>query len=111
MLDGEISTIKSEMDRLSDMKKSRENKIDYLKRNLEESMILADKKKFQTDLFSFGIQKNPASLDISENAVIPNIYYIQQEPKLDRRTLLEEVKNGLEVKGVTLKQSESLRIR
>ena len=111
MYEGEIVTLKNETDRLNDMKKSRDNKIEYLKRSLEESMILADNKKFKTDLFSFNIQKNVPSLDISDNAVIPSEYYIEKEPQLDKRKLLDSVKNGLKIDGINIKQTESLRIR
>jgi len=73
-------------------------------------MIVTDKKKFKTEYFSFNIQKNAPSLDIANEDHIPDKYYIT-ERKLQKRELLDAVKGGLEVDGVLLKQSESLRIR
>lgn len=74
-------------------------------------MLLLDKRKFKTDLFSFNISKNPPSLTISDDTFIPKRFYEEQDPKLDRRGLLNALKSGEEIKGVEVKQSESLRIR
>jgi hypothetical protein len=38
-------------------------------------------------------------------------YLIPQEPKIDKRTLIEDLKAGIEVPGAILKQEKSLRIR
>ncbi len=110
-LDAEVDGVKKEILRLSDMKSTRENRIEYLKRNLEQAMILADDKKFKTDLFSFNVQNNAPSLDIADDAKIPSEYYIEQEPKLDRKALLDAIKTGHEIEGVGIKQTESIRIK
>ena len=73
-------------------------------------MIATDKKKFKTEYFSFNIQKNAPSLDITSEINIPNEYYIT-ERKLQKKELLDAIKKGAEIDGVALKQSESLRIR
>jgi hypothetical protein len=107
----EVDGLEKEVARLSTMKSARTSKIEYLKKAVEEAMILADDKKFKTDLFSFNVQKNNPSLDISDEAFIPVEYYILQDPKLDRKKLLDSVKNGLQIDGVNIKQTESLRIK
>ena len=85
----------------------------YIKSNLETFMILVGKKKFKTDLFSFGIQKNAPSLDIIDETKIPEEYFIPQDPKLDRKRLLADIKANPEKAAAYagLKQTESLRIR
>lgn len=107
----EVDGIEKEIARLSGMKSARTSKIEYLKKSVEEAMILADDKKFKTDLFSFNVQKNAPSLNISDEAVIPSEYYILQDPKLDRKRLLDSVKDGVQIDGVNIKQTESLRIK
>ena len=107
----ETDGIKKEQDRLQHMKATRTTKIEWLKNAVEEAMVLADDKKFKTNLFSFNIQKNIPSLDISENAIIPQNYYIEQAPKLDKKKLLDYIKNGIQIDGVNIKQTESLRIK
>lgn len=69
------------------------------------------KEKFKTALNSYSIANNPPSLDITDESLIPKQYYIEQQPKLDKKELLKVVKDGLEIKGVELKQSRSLRVR
>lgn len=110
-LDSESKIIKEEEDRLKARRTSLDNKIKWLKTNLEQAMIATEKRKFKTPFFSFGIQKNGASLRVSDSAKIPEAYYIPQDPKLDSRKLKEDVKNGLEIEGVSLEQTESIRIR
>lgn len=60
--------LKSEAERLTSRAKTIENKVDRMKRALQEAMILLDKRKFKTDLYSFTIQKNggadPVILDV-----------------------------------------------
>jgi hypothetical protein len=111
VLEGEINTIKNEVERLGTMKKARENKIEWLKSTLEEAMIHADDKKFKTELFTFGIQRNPAKLTFETEEFIPLEYYVEQKPKLDNTKLKEDIKSGKIIKGVSLIQGEGLRIR
>lgn len=109
MLEAEIKALAAEISRLSSRKKVLENKQERLKRNLESSMIALGKTKFKTLLFSFGIQKNPATVNVIGK--VPKRFYIPQEPKLDKKALIEYVKEHGNTKYAELTQSESLRIR
>lgn len=109
MLDSEIKGLASEISRLTARKKALENNQDRLKRNLECSMIALGKTKFKTLLFSFGIQKNPPSVNVTGK--VPKRFYIAQEPKLDKKALIDYVKEHGNTKYAELTQSESLRIR
>lgn len=109
MLDAEIKALTAEITRLTSRKKALENNQDRLKRNLESSMIALGKTKFKTLLFSFGIQKNPVTVNVIGR--VPKRFYIPQEPKLDKKALIEYVKKHGNTKYAELTQSESLRIR
>ncbi|MGP1505784.1 MAG: siphovirus Gp157 family protein [Eggerthia catenaformis] len=109
-IDADIDKFKKIEEEFSTKRKALENKKLSLKKYLEDTMINLDKKKFKTEYFSFNIQKNAPSLNVATENYIPNEYYIT-ERKLDRKKLLDAIKNGLEIKDVSLKQSESLRIR
>ena len=109
-IDSDIEKFKSMEDEFARKRKRLENSKVNLKQYLESNMIATDKKKFKTEFFSFNIQKNTPSLDIVNEDHIPDKYYIT-ERKLQKRELLDAVKGGLEIDGVLLKQSESLRIR
>ena len=109
-LNGDVNMLKAEEERLYNKRKAIENNAKKLKTYLEEQMILLDKKKFKTELFSFNVQKNAPSLEVAREDNIPEEFYIT-ERKLQRSELLKAIKEGLEVEGIGLKQSESLRIK
>ena len=113
-LEVQTEGLKEEEQRLYFRRQSVESHIRRMKANLEVAMIATGKTKFKTDLFSFGIQKNPPSVVMDEQCIenIPEIYLIQQEPKLDRAKIKEDLKAGKDLEGIAhLVQSESLRIR
>jgi len=107
-LEADTDKFKKEESRLKEKRQALESSIKRLKSNLEKSMILVNKKKFKTDLFSFNIQKNPPSLII--DGEVPEEYLIPQEPKIDNAKIKELLKTQ-ELAFATLRQGESLRIR
>ena len=110
-IEAQIEAIKNEEKRLSDRRKSLESNVRRLKDSLYESMKLTKTKRIKSELFTFNIQNNPPSLNIENEDAIPFEYYQPQAPKLDKKELLNAIKNGLEIEGVSIKQGESLRIR
>ena len=112
-LDNDTEKIDKEIERLTIMKKTLKSRSDFLKRKLTNTMLLMDKKKFKTDIHSYSISKNAPSLNILDATKIPEKYMVVQEPKLDRKMLLADVKaNPEEFKGIAeTKQTESLKIR
>ena len=112
-LSGDVEKIDKEIERLTHMKKVLKNRTDYLKNNLENAMKMMDVRKLKTDFHSYSIQKNPQSLSIIDESKISAEYLISQDPKLDRKRLLADVKANPEAfAGITeTKQTESLRIR
>lgn len=110
-LEGDNKAIDEEIKRLRHRKTSNQNGVKRLKESLQEVMEQTGKEKFKTALNSYSIANNPPSLDITDESLIPKQYYIEQQPKLDKKELLKVVKDGLEIKGVELKQSRSLRVR
>jgi hypothetical protein len=109
-LEADVEAFKNQEKIFNEKRKSAENKVKWLKQNLQASMELQGRKKVKTDLFSFNIQKNAPSLEITNENNIDDSYYVI-ERKLNKRELLNDIKEGLIVDGVELKQSESLRIR
>lgn len=110
MLNGEVDMFKAEEERLAARRKSLENHIDSMKRNLEKCMIATDNRKFKTDLFSFAIQKNAPSIVYDDRSKVPAEYLIPQEPKVDTAALKNALKEQ-DMPCAHLVQSESIRIR
>ena len=109
-LEMDITGLDTEIQRMTKKKATIKNNIDRLKRSLEGAMIATGKRKFKTPLFGFGIQKNPPSLNVLDESKIPEEFWIEQQPKLDKKAALAYVKEN-EVDWAELSQTESLRIR
>lgn len=110
MLEGDVEAIDKEIKRLTEKKNTIKNNISGIKKNLENAMLLTGKTKFKTLLFGYNIQKNPASVSIDDETLIPKDFWIEQEPKLDKKSLAAYLKEN-EVSWAHLTQTESLRIR
>ena len=110
-LEFKAEAIDKEIKRLQDKKKTIGNNAKHIKGHLERSMIATGKRKFKTLLFSFGIQKNPASVNVLNSEAVPEQFWKQQDPVLDRRGLLNYIKENGNTDYAELTQSESLRIR
>lgn len=110
-LESDVSAYKEEEDRLKTKRQATENKVKWLKTYLEDNIKMTGKTKFKSGMFNFSIQKNPASVNITDERIIPEEFLIQQPPKVDKTSLKEILKRGIEVPGAELKQTEGLRIR
>lgn len=109
-LEMDIAGLDEEIQRMTKKKATIKNNIDRLKRSLEGAMIATGKRKFKTPLFGFGIQKNPPSLNILDESKVPAEFWIEQQPKLDKKAALAYIKEN-EADWAELSQTESLRIR
>ena len=122
-LESNVNGLSKEADRLIARKKTYENRIKWLKQNLETCMRTTGKRKFTTDLFSFNIQKNGGKrklvvdVDIEK---VPEQYRIKQPDAIDGESIREFLReNGYEGQDGSLNcefahlepQGESLRIR
>lgn len=110
-LEAERDAFKAEIDRLAAKKSSRDNKIKSLKEYLQFELEKAKIKKVKGSILTVALQKNAPSLKTEDETHIPKEFYVEQEPKLDRKLLLTHIKAGHEIKGVEMVQSESIRIR
>ncbi|MDU7925286.1 MAG: siphovirus Gp157 family protein [Finegoldia magna] len=109
-LDADVEAFKNIEKQFNKKRKTAENKIAWLKKNLQASMEQTGRKKVETGLFTVSIQKNTPSLDITSEENIGDEYY-KIERTLNKRDLLNDIKEGLIIDGVGIKQTESLRIR
>lgn len=109
-LDADVEAFKNQEKIFNKKRKTAENKIAWLKKNLQSSMEQTGRKKVKTELFTISIQKNTPALDITSEENIGDEYY-KVERTLNKRDLLNDIKEGLIIDGVGIKQTESLRIR
>lgn len=110
-LEGQADALDKEIKRLQSKKKGINNNIESIKGNLERSMIATGKRKFKTLLFSFGIQKNPPTVSVLDEAAIPKQFWKHPEPILNKTALTAFLKENGPTEYAQLTQGESLRIR
>lgn len=119
-MDADIRSIQSEERRLKERRQALEHRQARLKYNLESSMRAIGKTKFKTELFSFGIQKNPAKVEVNnpdafvkwcqENGRDDLLKY--RDPEVNKTALKEAImKDGEIIDGAEVVQTEGLRIR
>ena len=109
-LASQSSTHANQIKHLQERKSTIDTNSRNLKKYLQESMEMVGKRKIKTELFSIGIQKNPASVYVYNEALLPKGFFVEQAPKVDKKALKEELKHG-EIPGAELVQPEGVRIR
>lgn len=110
-LEYDSAALDSEMKRIRNRKTSLDRNITRMKQALKDSMEAIGKTKFKTELFSFGIQKNKASVVIDDWKLLPHDFLKVSDPVPDKTAIYEALKDGFELNGAHLEQTTSLRIR
>lgn len=101
-MESEKLAIKSEIERLSGRAKTLDNTIERMKQTLFQAMEATETNKIKNELFSISIGNRAPQLPSNiEDYKIPKKYYIEQQPKLDKKTLLSDIKAG-EVENITV---------
>lgn len=111
-LKGNVQIIDEEIKRLQQLKGVHKNTEKRMKENLLDSMKHTGKTKFKTELNSFSIRKNPPSLQVEDEGMIPDEYFVTSRT-LDKKSLLQYMKEkGVDdYEGARIQQGESLSIR
>ena len=111
-LEGDVDTIKAEIDRLNNLKKVKENRINNIKNYTKECLEEAGIKKVSTSLGNISIRKTPGAVEILDEDLIPTEYKSQVVTvKVDKKAILAELKEGVVIQGVNLKTGTSLTIK
>jgi DNA-binding transcriptional MerR regulator len=109
-VEGEAEIIREEEKRLADRRRALEAEVGRLKSYVESNMRAAGIDKVKGRLFTLAFQKNPPSVEVTDESLIPSDY-IKTVTSVDRKLILEALKAGQAVTGCEMRQSESLRIR
>ena len=73
---------------------------------VKDVMIELDIKKITAPDFTVSIRPGMPSLLVLDETAVPSIYWQEVTPRLDRQGLLNELKEGADIKGVTLSNPE-----
>lgn len=101
--------IKEEIDRLTARYKSLDNDVVWLKKNMQEAFEITGHEKVKGLLFTVYMGKNQPSVVIDEELLPKKYFVIAKKP--DKNAIKELLNAGKKVKGATLQESRSLRIK
>lgn len=110
-IEAQIEVIRQEEKRLANRRKELENSVTRIKQYLENNLREVGMKKIKGNIFTISIQKNPPSVEVINENLIPEKYMMIKPPEPNKKEILNALKNGEQIDGVELKQTESLRIR
>lgn len=110
-LDAQAKALKDEEDRMRKRRQALENNSKRLKAYAEDALRATGRDKVIGNTFTLALQKNPPSALIQDDKAIPAHYLIEQLPTIDKKAILEDLKNGIFVEGAELQQKRSLRIK
>lgn len=110
-LDSMTTALDETIKKLQDRKKAFQNRKERLKEYTLEAMKQHGIEKIECPECTISIQKNPPSAEVYEPKMIPVEYWKHPEPVLDKKALLDDLKEGVVVQGARLKQTEGVRIR
>ena len=97
---------KAEIDRLSDRKKSLDNKIESLKDCLRVNMQAADMTKIKGKLFTISLGAPTETVYVADEKLLPdNLVYIKREP--NKTEIKAQLKSGAELEGCALVQGKA----
>lgn len=114
-LDGECGLIDKEIERLQALKKSRANTSARMKEALLNAMISTNTTKVEManePFFKIALQANPASVDIIDEAEIPEEYIVKKvTTQADKAKIKAAIESGNKVPGCAVKHSQRLVIK
>jgi len=111
-IEGDTSILDNEIKRLTERKRSLDNKTVWLKNYLQICMERSNVEKLKFPSFTVSIQNNPAAVSVLDQTKIPEQFIkttITQS--VDKAKIKDAFKDGQAVPGCELVQGRSLRIR
>ena len=109
-LEGNIRLIDEEIKRLQAMKVTQQNNGKSLKLYIQEAMEQVGLDKVQGELIKVAIQNNPPSVRLDED-FSNDEYLVEVAPKIDKKAILADLKQGKAIQGAEIVQGRSVRIR
>ena len=98
-LKGRIAEMQDRLDRLQECAAKR-------RQIAKDVMVELDIKKITAPDFTVSIRSGMPALLVLDEAAVPSIYWQPRDPRLDRQGLLNDLKEGADIKGVSLSNPE-----
>ncbi len=112
--ESKIMSLEEAYDEMWQRKVHFENKRKSLLEYLQTCMTIAGVRKIDGVEFDISIRKNPHAVKIIDSGLVPPSYWKIPEPapaKLDKRSILNDLKIGKQIPGCELEQTERVEIK
>lgn len=106
-LKAEAEALKAEKDAFAARQKAAENKMESLKRYIS---LYLEGTPFESAKVKVSFRKSE-SLEILEDAVIPDEYLRFKEPEVNKADLKVAIKGGLQLPGVSIVENQNIQIK
>lgn len=110
-LEAEVEAFKAEEKNLSERRKTKENKLNWVRRFLSDFLISEDVNKFETARCRLSFRK-------SESVVVDDVDLLPDELKKkevtvspDRTAIKKAIKAGIELKGARIVEKQNLQVK
>lgn len=106
--------IKEAEKEMAHRRKVLENRVESIKDYIKQNMEKSGRTVIECPYFKLSIKKNPPSVEILDEAAIPEVYKKQPEPPppvVDKKMIAEVLKAGVEVEGARMSQGTRLEIK
>lgn len=112
-LDATATAIKEAEAAMAARRKSLERRSDALRAYVKHNMIASGIMKISCDYFQIAIQNNPPAVEIFDQLQLPQDYMREIPAKFepDKTLIAKAIKDGFEVPGAKLNQSQRLVIK
>lgn len=100
-LEAEADAIIKEEQRLAVRRRGFEKVAQNVRDSIHQQMLDWQVKKVEGKLFTFAVQKNPASVEITDESQIPGDY-LDYTPKVDKNKVKADLQAGKPVQGARL---------
>lgn len=108
-LKADIEMFKSEAARIAARKKTAENSEQRMRDAVLAYLKATGRTKDKAGTFSVSISTSKA-VQINDENLLPAVYLIPQEPKIDKMAIKKALQDGEKVDGATLVENEGVRI-
>lgn len=112
-LDATADAIKKAEEDMAARRKVLQRRSDRLREYVKHNMLTAGISKISCDYFQLAIQNNPPSVEIFDSAQLPADYLREIPAKFepDKALIAKAIKDGFDVAGAKLNQSQRLVIK
>lgn len=99
-IEADVDAVKNEIDRLTKIKRAKENHIKRLREYIKSCMEQMNMKKIETPVGNITVRKGTSTLRINDETKLPDKYLeIVQTYKVNKDLLKADLKAGIEIDG------------